>query len=191
VGDRLGVARRAEDGPHAARGHPGEEVLDVEAQHDAAAGVQRGVGRSRPAGDEAVRRGMRRDAHEELVEHEALRGLQPRLRPLDHAHRRPVRARDPAVAVVAQPLVARAPLERADVGQPRERPARDVQELRQICRARERRHAEAPAAHRGGERSHPDHPRRRGARRLRSLERGGDERGEPPRRVERRAVVRP
>ena len=151
--------------------------------------MQRGVGRGRPPPDEAVRRGMRRDAHEELTEHEALRGLQPLLGSFDHPRRRAVRPRDPAVAVVPQPLVPGAPLERADVRQPGERPARHAEEVGEILRARELGHPEAPTPHRGRERPHPDDARRRDARRSRPLERGGDERGELPRRVERRAVV--
>jgi hypothetical protein len=91
VGHALGVAGRSEDAEHAASGHRGEEVLEVEAHHHGGPRVRRGVAARRPTRDEPVRRVVGGDAVEHLAQHAPLRGLEHRLGLLDQSRRRSLR----------------------------------------------------------------------------------------------------
>ena len=90
-----------------------------------------GVADDRAAGDEAVRRRVRRDLAEDLPEDPALHLLQTQLRRLDHAGQARRRV-DREIAVVAQPLTLDRALETADVGQPRELAVAQFQPLREL-----------------------------------------------------------
>ena len=87
-GDRLRVSGAAEHAVHAAGRDRGEEVLEVESQHDATPGVPAGVGERRMPAPEAVGGVVRRDRLEDPAQHTPLGLLEQALGLLDQPRRR-------------------------------------------------------------------------------------------------------
>src|SRR5881409_1046826 len=85
VRDALRVAGSAEDAVDPAGGDGGEEVLEVESQHDALADVAARVREHRVAAAKALRLRMWRNDVEDLVEDAPLHVLEEPLRALEHA----------------------------------------------------------------------------------------------------------
>ena len=184
VRDGLRIARGAEDAVDARRGDGREEVLEVQREDHPAAGVPGGVRAGRAALDEPVRGVVRRNPDQQLAQDPALDLLQPQLRALQHA-RRAVRSRDAQVGVVAQ-LALRPALEPFDVREPGELPGIELESLREVADGVDPRHRPAARGHLGVEDRLAQHPRRP----AHAVQPRGDERGELPRPVTRRAVIR-
>ena len=146
VRDGLGVPGGAEDAEDACRGDAHEEVLEVEPHDGRPAGVQRRMGADGTAGNEAVGGVVLRDVVEDLVEDPALDLLQPQFRPRDRPGRA-VRARLPAVGVVAQAAVGRVALEPAGVREPHEPAGVELQEVGELARRRDPRRGPRHPAH--------------------------------------------
>ena len=125
VRDLLGQPGRDEDAPHPARGDRGEERLEVHADHHGRRRVRQGCRTHRPARHAAVRRRVHRYRVEHLPQQAALDLLQPRLGRGDHANATALGQRAPAVMAQWR---RGPPLERADVGEPGELAAVDVEQ---------------------------------------------------------------
>ena len=87
IGHRFGVTQHSENSLNARASDGGKEILQVHLQDDALAHVRRQEGLDRPAFDEPVGGGMRRDLVDYLREYLPLQLFQPRLGRFNQSNR--------------------------------------------------------------------------------------------------------
>ena len=117
VGDRLGVAERAEQSLDTRGGEGGEEMVEVEAQNHGLSGMGRGESGDGSAFHEAVNRGVDRDAIEDFHEDAALELFQLGLRCFQQTHSAGA-LRHQAIVVMLQRGAVALAAEAFEVGEP-------------------------------------------------------------------------